>query len=139
MELATPRRDFEVRQEDRAFLESLGITWETIKDGGNNWVLLHDYVIPEGFNVSAATIGILLPASYPIAAIDMVYVRPPLTRSDGTRFQATNVVQKIGGLEYQRWSRHRTAQNPWRVGLDDIASHISLVDEWFRREVNNVG
>ena len=28
----------------------------------------------------------------------------------------TDAVQKIDSKDFQRWSRHRTAQNPWKIG-----------------------
>ena len=39
------------------------------------------------------------------------------------------------GKTWQRWSRHRTPANPWRPGLDNLATHFGLVEEWFGREV----
>ena len=42
----------------------------------------------------------------------------------------------IMGQEFQRWSRHRTGQNPWRPGIDNLHTHLSLVEEWLLREVN---
>jgi hypothetical protein len=44
----------------------------------------------------------------------------------------TSVTWAIG--EFQQWSRHRTQQNAWRPGEDDISTYLSLVDDWLRRE-----
>jgi hypothetical protein len=63
----------------------------------------------------------------------MVYVYPPMARADGRGIGAlTGMI--IDGRPYQRWSRHRTNENPWRPGVDDIAAHLALVEEWFARE-----
>jgi hypothetical protein len=38
---------------------------------------------------------------------------------------------------YQQWSRHRTAQNPWRPGLDNVCTHLLQVNNWLEREFKN--
>ncbi len=73
-------------------------------------------------------------SGYPIAALDMVYVFPALVRRDGRPIPQTNAVQQLDGKSWQRWSRHRTAENPWRPGEDCVEHHIFLVEDWFARE-----
>jgi hypothetical protein len=43
-------------------------------------------------------------------------------------------VQSLDGKSFQRWSRHRTAENPWRIGRDNLGTHIILVEDWLARE-----
>jgi hypothetical protein len=64
----------------------------------------------------------------------MVYFYPALARTDGIRIGATETVQLIDGKGFQRWSRHRTPQNPWRVGHDNLGTHIILIEDWLERE-----
>ena len=81
----------------------------------------------------SVTVALLIPPQYADTQIDMVYVAPALARSDGRPIAAVSP-QAIQGHTFQRWSRHRTGANPWRPGVDDVASHLTLVDEWLRRE-----
>ena len=67
------------------------------------------------------------------SALDMVYFDPWLSRQDGKPIGAANVSQALDGKSYQRWSRHRTGQNPWKPGEDSIGTHIFLIEDWLQR------
>lgn len=128
------RRDFAMPDADVAYLEGLGLPWESILDGQTRWLLIHRWSVPDGYSATTqVSLALLIPPNYSDSQIDMVYVRPALARSDGRSIAALSN-QSIAGEIWQRWSRHRTGANPWRPGEDDIASHLGLVDEWFRRE-----
>ena len=114
------------------FLSQSGRRWETIRDAGE-WVIISDYPLPPGYNVSHATVALKIEGGYPVTQIDMVYFDPPLGRQDGKPIGALSP-QPISGRQFQRWSRHRTGENPWRPGVDDISTHLSLVDFWLERE-----
>ena len=58
-------------------------------------------------------------AGYPAAALDMIYLHPPLQRSDGQAIPAVSTCL-LDGTTYQQWSRHYTPANPWRIGFDDV-------------------
>lgn len=126
------RRDFDVPKEDAEHLEARGLPWETLHECGSMWVLVHEFPIPDGYKSSTATVAIRVPSNYPTAALDMVYFNPSMVREDGISIAATQATVNIAGVPFQRWSRHRTAQNPWRPGIDGIATHLSLVEEWLR-------
>ena len=70
-----------------------------------------------GYNHQAATAAVRLEAGYPNAELHMVYFFPALARKDGRPIGAANAMQQLDGKQYQRWSRHRTPQNP----VDDRA------------------
>lgn len=128
------RRDFELLPEDEQFLKDYGLPWETVADG-SQWVLIHNFPSQhEGYNHATVTIAIRLETGYPNVQLDMVYVHPPLARRDGVPIGATDAKQAIGGSSYQRWSRHRTPGHPWKVGQDNLGSHILLIEDWFMRE-----
>lgn len=128
------RRQFDLLPQDRQFLDDYGLPWETVVDG-SQWVLIHNFpTLHEGYNHDASTAAIRLETGYPMAALDMVYFHPRLARKDGRTIGATEATQSIDGTIYQRWSRHRTAQNPWKPGQDSIASHIILIEDWLARE-----
>lgn len=126
-------REFSLLPEDERFLEEYGLNWETIRDG-SQWVLLHEFPTHEGYNHNHVTVAIRLEAGYPKAQLDMVYVYPHLARKDRIPINATNNKQVIKGTSYQRWSRHRSNQNPWKADEDNLGSHITLIEEWFSRE-----
>lgn len=130
----TLRRDFDLLPEDAQFLDDYGLPWETISDG-SLWVLIHQFPSQhEGYNHSTVTIAIRLETGYPNVELNMVYIHPALARKDGKPIGATDATQGILGVTYQRWSRHRTPQNPWRLGQDGIGSHIFLIEDWLVRE-----
>ena len=128
-----PRRQFKLPAPDHDYLDGLGLPWETIVDGQSNWLLIHEWQLPHGYNHEKTSLALLIPGNYADSQIDMVYFNAHLARLDG-HFINNLSTQTIAGEVWQRWSRHRTNQNPWRAGIDDIASHLALVDEWLRRE-----
>jgi hypothetical protein len=127
------RREFRMPQADKEYLDCLGLPWETIVDGESQWLFVHEWTVPVGYNHSHMSVGLLIPPNYSDSQIDMAYFQPALDRVDGKAI-ANLSNQTIRGEVWQRWSRHRTAANPWRPGVDDIASHLGLVDDWLRRE-----
>jgi len=128
------RRQFELPSFDTQYLDSTGLEWETVVEGNGRWLMLHDRPVPNGYNVECAIVALQIPPSYPEAPIDMVYFFPALSRKDGKAIGASNSTQALDGKSFQRWSRHRTGDAPWRPGEDDVASHLVLVDDWLGRE-----
>ncbi|MBL8792471.1 MAG: hypothetical protein JNM56_01060 [Planctomycetia bacterium] len=128
------RRDFQLREVDRDYLERLGKPWEAVRDQGIDWLLIHGWPIPAGYQVGAAKVALQIPGGYPDAQIDMVYFDPPLGRHDGRGIVQTSP-QDIAGGSFQRWSRHRTGENPWVAGEDGVETHMILVDLWLQAEV----
>lgn len=127
------RMDFRLPGIDEEYLNGLGRSWETIRDGQNQWLIIHAWKVPNGYNVAIADLALMIPSNYSDSQIDMVFFKPALARTDGRGINNLSQIV-IAGLTWQQWSRHRTAQNPWRAGIDDVASHLGLVDEWLRRE-----
>lgn len=127
------RRLFQLPENDIAFLDSLGLDWESVTDSGMNWIIIYDYPVSPGYNHESVTVAIKIETGYPRTPLDMVYFYPGLERQDGKGITAI-CGQRIDGKQFQRWSRHRTAQNPWREGVDDISTHLSLVDFWYEQE-----
>ena len=127
------RRDFDLLPQDEKFLEEYGLPWETISDG-SQWVLIHEFLTHDGYNHLRVTAAIRLETGYPNTELNMVYFFPALARKDGRAIGATQATQAIDGKMYQRWSRHRTAENPWRVGFDGLETHVYLIEDWLARE-----
>lgn len=128
------RRDFQLPETDGEALDAMNVEWTTVKEPPGTLVLvIHSWTIPDGYNVTKVTLALVIPQGYPDTPIDMAYFSPALARTDGRSINnLTAVLWSLG--TFQQWSRHRTAQNPWRPGVDDISSHLSLVDDWLRRE-----
>jgi Prokaryotic E2 family E/Multiubiquitin len=126
-------RDFRLPASDEEYLEGLGIDWSCVCDNGSRWLILSTWQLPVGYHVQSSALALQIPDNYADTQIDMVYFKQQLARRDGKAIGGLTL-QSIQGISWQRWSRHRTNANPWRVGIDDVASHLALVDEWLRRE-----
>jgi hypothetical protein len=126
-------KQFTLLEEDESYLNSLGYPWETLTLNGLQWVLIHNYPIPQGYNVELVTVAIQITPGYPTSQLDMGYFFPALQRKDGKAINALSTME-IDGKSFQRWSRHRTIENPWRVGIDNLSTHIALVDFWLSNE-----
>jgi hypothetical protein len=127
------RRQFDLLEEDETFLREYGLPWETIVDG-SQWVLIHKFKTPLGYNHEYVTAAIRIETGYPNAQLDMVYFYPALARTDGKPIGAIDAKQNLDGKEYQRWSRHRTSENPWVAGRDGLGTHVILIEDWLERE-----
>lgn len=127
------RREFQLAEEDEECLAALGRPWEAAIVNKAKWLFFPDYPIPEGFNHRTATAAIRIPPSYPDDQIDMVYFYPALALTNGKGI-AQLTPFPLDGKEFQQWSRHRTSANPWRVGLDNVCTHLLQVDSWLEKE-----
>lgn len=128
------RKEFALPEEDTEYLESTGLEWECINDGRHKWLLVHSFPVPDGYNVNEVSVALRIDPGYPISQIDMAYLFPALILTNGKNIAAL-ASQPIDGRIWQRWSRHRTGQNPWRSGIDNISTHLQLVTHWFEREL----
>lgn len=129
------RRAFQLPEEDDECLAGQGLKWEAMLEGGTRWLLIPDYHVPEGYNHRAVSLALRIPPSYPDDQIDMVYFSPALALTSGRAIRQLTPLA-LDGREYQQWSRHRTAANPWRPGLDNVCTHLLQVNSWLQRELN---
>lgn len=134
MENSELRKHFDLPEEDQEHLDARGLPWEAVSEGGNQWLLIRNFPVPKGYNNGSVTAAVRIPANYPNAGLDMVYFHPTLSRTDGIRIPATEGTVYIDNSIFQQWSRHRTVVNPWRPGVDQVSTHLSLVEEWLLRE-----
>ena len=128
------RRDFDLPEEDEQHLNMRGLPWETVNEAKGQWIVIHNFAVPEGYNRSSVSLAISVPENYPTAGFDMVYFYPALSRTDGVEIKATGSTSTIRNCVFQRWSRHFTAENPWRPGLDNVSTYLSIIEEWLSRE-----
>lgn len=129
------RYHFDLPEEDTEFLDALALPWEAVAEGKNQFVVIYGYdKIPDGYNQKSVVMHVRLGNTYPDTQIDMVYFNPALSRKDGKPIKAI-ANQSFDGKIWQRWSRHRTVSNPWRIGIDNLSTHIALVGEWLVQEL----
>lgn len=128
------RREFQLPEVDVDFLDARGLPWETVRVGRVGRLTVHDFPIPAGYKQDRASVNVRIEAAYPETQIDMAYFFPALERIDGLAIPQISVDQ-FDGKVWQRWSRHRTSQNPWRPGVDDVGSHLALISFWLEREL----
>ncbi|BBO77473.1 hypothetical protein DSCW_48900 [Desulfosarcina widdelii] len=135
---SSPRYHFDLPEEDIEFLDALDLPWETVAEGKNQFVVIYGYSrIPDGYNIKSVDLHVRLGSTYPDTQIDMVYFYPHLSRKNGKPIKAISN-QNFDGKTWQQWSRHRTPSNPWRIGIDDLSTHIALVGEWLVQELKKV-
>jgi hypothetical protein len=125
------RRLFALPEEDTELLDAGGYYWETV-EGGGRWLLIHDFALPPGFSLPSTSAAIQIPSGYPSAALDMVFFHPAVVRSDGRVIPATQASVAFDGKQWQRWSRHYTAANPWRSGEYNVVTHLNLACTWLQ-------
>ena len=128
------KREFVLPIEDQSFLNAQSLPWETLLSNHGNCLIIHDFLVPPGYNVSKVQVALIIPPSYPAAQIDMAYFYPALQLVSGKSIMALTSCD-IDGRIFQRWSRHRAA-NEWIPGVDNIATHLFLVNNWLSKEVN---
>lgn len=128
------RRQFVLLATDSAYLNSLGLRWEALTDGGVQAVVIYGFPIPAGYNVATADVHVRFNSGYPDTQLDMAYFSPALSRADGRGINNLSMTA-FDGRQWQQWSRHRTAASAWRPGLDDLSTHMALADDWLSSEL----
>lgn len=128
------RRQFDLPEDDVEGLAARGLPYETVREGESMLLILPTYPVPAGYNVRQAIALLRIPPKYPDDQIDMVYFSPALSLTSGKQIRQLSPCQ-YDGKQFQQWSRHRTQQNPWRPGLDNICTHLLQVDNWLQREL----
>ena len=131
------RRQFTFGSDDKEFLDANFPQWESIQESQNQWLLIHDFDIPNGYTLNKVTVAINIPSTYPPAPLDMAYFHPHIIRADGRPIGGTQVVVEIDRKSYQRWSRHYTTQ--WDPGCDSLQTHIIAIGGWLEKEQKEGG
>lgn len=131
---SAPRRNFDLLAVDHTYLDNLRLRWESVFEGAQRWLVISDYPVAPGYQVSAVQLALLIPATYPQAQIDMFHVFPALVKND--RGAIPNLMeQSIGGVTFQTWSRHRGQGSVWNPRRDNVATHLALVESAIAKEV----
>ena len=125
------RRQFHLPEDDVEQLDSLGVEWESIREPNGQWLLLHGFLFPQGYNHPSGSVAIQIPGNYPVAGLDMAYFFPHLQRTDAQPLRQTQCLMQLDGKSWQRWSRHYC----WVPGQHNVGTHIVLVRHWLERGV----
>ena len=128
------RREFVPPADDLEWLSTTGRPFELVAERNVLRVVVYGFAVPLGYNRREVDVNVRIDPGYPDTQIDMVYVHPPLERVDGRPIAALSS-DRFDNKLWQRWSRHRTPVNPWRPGIDNLSTHLGLVEEWFSREL----
>ena len=131
--LPAPRREFSLQAVDEEYLNDLRLRWETVAAG--RWLIIYDYPVSAGYTVANVTLALQVLPTYPQTQIDMFYVHPPLARQAGGVIPTTQAVAMINGLSFQRWSRHRGTGSKWNPQIDNVITHLALVESAIAKEV----
>ena len=127
--------EFSLLEQDVAYLNQLGLNWETRLEGRRRWLIIHDYALPSGYNYEQVDIAIEIPTAYPDAQLDMFFVHPALTLANSGSIGQTQCRENILGSTYQRWSRHLNGVTRWNPLTDSVTTHLAVVEESLLREV----
>jgi hypothetical protein len=128
------RRQFRLPPDDESFLNGLGLLWEAVIEGGQRWVLVYGGGVPAGYNCPTVDVAIMMAPAYPPGPLDMAYFHPPLVRANGVAPRSESRAN-IDGKCWQGWSRHRTGDNPWMPGEDNLESHYFYMRAWLVDEL----
>lgn len=131
----TARRDFALLDVDEDHLDQFAAHWETIVENGRRWLIIDSYRVPTGYTAGETKLALEIPSTYPGSQIDMFYCYPPLGLTSGLDIPATQVRAIIQGIEFHGWSRHRGAASEWKVGVDNVVTHLALVESALQKEV----
>ena len=122
---------FHLPQDDTDFLDdSFNKRWKRIADDKERGIVIEGYLLPEGYNQSEAEMMLLIPLNYPMAALDMFYVSPDITKVSGNDIAALDSEVHLS-RKWQRWSRHYD----WLEGIHNIATHLAVVENALRDEL----
>ncbi|MAO39397.1 MAG: hypothetical protein CMK70_03980 [Pseudohongiella sp.] len=131
----SPAFEFTLLDKDVAYLDHLGLDWETRLVGERRWLLIHNHLLPSGYNCEQVDLAIEIPTTYPDATLDMFFVHPVLTLANGGNIAQTESRINILGNVYQRWSRHLNGITQWNPLTDSVITHLAVVEESLLREV----
>lgn len=131
---SVPRVQFNLLPADRKYLDSLGLRWEAVAENNIRGLVIYNWPLPKGYNVAEADVHVRLNAGYPDTQIDMAYFAPALARQNNRAIGGLSICS-FDGRQWQQWSRHRTANSQWRIGEDDLSTHMPLVRDWLEAEL----
>lgn len=120
-----------LREQDKEFLDSTGLTYTVSVDPGFANVVLENLPTPPGLGPDQVDLLLRLPFGFPDAAPDMFWVAPHVTTISGAQVPGTELTEPYVGRTWQRWSRHIAQQ--WRPGIDNLETYLGYVRRCLRQ------
>ncbi len=122
---------FELPNDDIEFLNlEFNNQWEYKKNDAERGIIIKNYPILEGYSCVEVSLMILVPQNYPVSALDMFYVLPEITKTNGNAISALENENHFD-IQWQRWSRHYN----WQAGIHNIATHLTVVKNCLKEEL----
>lgn len=131
-----PGHEFALPEEDVETLDANKLDWQALKENGVNWLIIRNIPLPGVFLNEPTDVAIQVPAGYPSTSLDMAFFNPPIRRRDGKAINCTNGSATLRGKTWQQWSRHYSAENPWKPGEYSVYTHYLLSLAWLDREAS---
>ena len=117
-------RNHVLPEDDIQYLTSKGLRFDVRQNGGEIFVLIHEYALPACYTPASCTLLLKLLAGYPNSNPDMFWTTPGIRLASGSAPAAAEVIEVYDGVQWQRWSRH-TQQ--WRPGVDNLQTKLRSV------------
>lgn len=108
--------------------------WEMRDEGGLVGLIIKNYLLPKGYQPEKANLMVIIPHDYPMAALDMFYLHPPVARQDGMGIGAL-CIENHFNMGWQRWSRHYS----WKPGDHCLATHLAYIENALKFELKGQG
>ncbi len=109
---------------DREFLIEKEIQFDVQESGGDTYVLIKNFRLPDCYVPGICTLMLKLPPGYPASNPDMFWTTPGIRLISGSSPVAADVAEVYMGVPWQRWSRHCT---DWRPGVDNLQTKLRSV------------
>jgi hypothetical protein len=123
-------------QSDVTCLAERGIQYSISVEANMTCIVFPGYKLPGGYDRAASDLLLRLQPGFPDVPPDMWWFNPAIRLANGGVVQATEVVERHLGKDWQRWSRHFNA-GQWRSGIDSLESFLALIRKELERCAKN--
>jgi hypothetical protein len=113
-------------EDDAHFLDEKGWSFAVQSEGDLINLVISNYELPSGYNVTHTDLLLRLPAGFPDARPDMFWLSPAVAYQDGQIPSGSEQREDHLGRNWQRWSRH-LGDRDWRPGIDTLQSYLRFV------------
>lgn len=120
-----------LREQDKEFLDSAGLTYTVSVDAGFANLVIETFPTAPGLSPDRVDLLLRLPFGFPDAAPDMFWLAPHVTTASGAQVPGADVTETFEDRPWQRWSRHIAQQ--WRPGIDNLETYLGYVRRCLRQ------
>jgi hypothetical protein len=117
-------------------LAERGIEYSVSAESNMTCIVFPGYKLPAGYDRVTSDLLLRLQPGFPDVPPDMWWFSPAIRLANGGVVQATEVVERHLGKDWQRWSRHFNA-GQWRSGIDSLESFLALIGKELERCAKN--